>query len=209
MLFPDSNPDKDPKEDPEEDHADYPADGGDGDDQPSDDDGDDADTDDEDDEPFEDEEEEHLATADSSVVPIVDPVPPAGDTEAFETDDFAPTPRSPQTIISFSQTHLRRAQKTTRLKPPTSASIDRPFHHSTILLLDREATYAREAWAWSKDRSAIIEAHVRTLEAHVATLIALSSSLQTQLTTSLGHIEILKARDPEPQEGPAEASSSC
>nr|GEY97187.1 hypothetical protein [Tanacetum cinerariifolium] len=49
----DSDPDKDPEEDPEEDHADYPADGGDG-DEPSGDD-DDDDTDDEDDEPFEDE----------------------------------------------------------------------------------------------------------------------------------------------------------
>nr|GEW79115.1 hypothetical protein [Tanacetum cinerariifolium] len=58
--------DEDPKEDPEEDHTDYPADGGDGDDEPSDD-----DTDDEDEEPTEDEdddkEEEHLAPADSFV----------------------------------------------------------------------------------------------------------------------------------------------
>ncbi|GJU84187.1 hypothetical protein Tco_1291733 [Tanacetum coccineum] len=65
------------------------------DDEPSDDD------DDEDEEPFEDEdddeeEEEHLALADSSVVPVVDPVPSAGDTEAFETDESAPIPRSPQ-----------------------------------------------------------------------------------------------------------------
>ncbi|GKF80094.1 hypothetical protein Tco_0235662, partial [Tanacetum coccineum] len=29
-------------------------------------------------------------------VPVVDHVPSAGDTEAFETDKFAPTPRSPQ-----------------------------------------------------------------------------------------------------------------
>ncbi|GJR53104.1 hypothetical protein Tco_1403625 [Tanacetum coccineum] len=91
-----SDSDEDPKEDPEEDHADYPADGGDGDDEPSDD--DDDDTDDEDEEPFEDEdddeeEEEHLALADSSAVPIVDPIPLTGDTEAFETDESTPTPR--------------------------------------------------------------------------------------------------------------------
>ncbi|GJS82293.1 hypothetical protein Tco_0748834 [Tanacetum coccineum] len=95
----DSDPDKDPEEDPEEDHADYPADGGDGDDDPYDDDDDDDDTDDEDEEPFEDEgndeEEEHLALADSSAVPIVDHVPLAGDTEEFETDESAPTHRSP------------------------------------------------------------------------------------------------------------------
>ncbi|GJS84733.1 hypothetical protein Tco_0751274 [Tanacetum coccineum] len=85
---------------------------------------------------------------------------------------------------------------------------DRPDNRCTTMLLDREAMYAREAWAGSEDRSAAIEAHVRTLEAHVATLITQTLSLQTQLTTSLGHIEILEARDPEPKEGPAEAGSS-
>ncbi|GJT91962.1 hypothetical protein Tco_1080807 [Tanacetum coccineum] len=68
----------------------YPANGGDGDDEPFDDD-DDDDIDDEDEEPFEDkdddEEEEHLAPTDSSAIPVVDPVPLAGDTEAFETDE--------------------------------------------------------------------------------------------------------------------------
>ncbi|GJW12189.1 hypothetical protein Tco_1578016 [Tanacetum coccineum] len=95
----DSDPDENPEEDPEEDHADYPADEGDDDDESSDDDDDDDDTDDEDEEPFEDEdddeEEEHLTLTDSSVVPVVDPIPSAGDTEAFETDESAPTPRSP------------------------------------------------------------------------------------------------------------------
>ncbi|GKE32815.1 hypothetical protein Tco_1452137, partial [Tanacetum coccineum] len=94
------------RKDPEEDHADYPADGGDDDDEPSDDDHDDDDTDDEDEKPFEDEnydeeEDEHLALADSSTVPVVDHVPSAGDTEAFETDESAPTPRSPQTMVPF------------------------------------------------------------------------------------------------------------
>ncbi|GKD38226.1 hypothetical protein Tco_1258433 [Tanacetum coccineum] len=88
----DSDPDEDPEEDPEEDHTD----GGDGDDEPLYDDDDDDDTDDEDEEPFEDEdddeeEEEHLAPTDSSAVPAVDPVPFARDTEAFETDESAPT----------------------------------------------------------------------------------------------------------------------
>nr|GFA21720.1 hypothetical protein [Tanacetum cinerariifolium] len=50
--------------------------------------------------------------------------------------------------------------------------------------------------AGTKDRSASIAAHVRILEAYVATLIAQTSSLQTQLTTALGCIEILEARDP-------------
>ncbi|GJZ80513.1 hypothetical protein Tco_0645507 [Tanacetum coccineum] len=86
-LSPGYIPDSDPEEDSEEEHADYPADGWDDDDEPSDDDDDDDDddTDDEDEEPFEDEgddeeEEEHLAPADSSAIPVVDPVPSAGDT---------------------------------------------------------------------------------------------------------------------------------
>ncbi|GKC91821.1 hypothetical protein Tco_1152470 [Tanacetum coccineum] len=82
--------DKDPEEDPSEEHV------------PEDDD-DDDDTNDEDEEPTEDEEEEeHPAPADSSVVPVVDPVPLAGDTEAFKTDESTPTPRSPQTRVPFS-----------------------------------------------------------------------------------------------------------
>ncbi|GJS40954.1 hypothetical protein Tco_0565997 [Tanacetum coccineum] len=122
-YVPDSDPEEDPEEDSEE-HADYPADGGDGDDEPS---GDDSDDDDE--EPFEDEEddeeeEEHLAPADSSVIPVVDPVPSAGDTEAFETDESAPTPRPPQIRIPFAQTRLRRARKTVRPEPPMSASME-------------------------------------------------------------------------------------
>ncbi|GJR59968.1 hypothetical protein Tco_1502130 [Tanacetum coccineum] len=79
----------------EKEHADYNFDGGDDDDEPSDDD----DTDDEDD----DKKEEHLALADSSAIPVVDPVPLAGDTEAFETDE---------------------ARKTVRLEPPMSPSVE-------------------------------------------------------------------------------------
>ncbi|GKF23171.1 hypothetical protein Tco_0075493, partial [Tanacetum coccineum] len=81
---------------------DYPADGGDDDDDPSDDDDDDDDTGDEDEEPFEEEEddeeeddeeeEEHLTPADSPIVHVIDPIPSAEDTEAFKTDEAAPTP---------------------------------------------------------------------------------------------------------------------
>ncbi|GJU53881.1 hypothetical protein Tco_1227595 [Tanacetum coccineum] len=340
-------------EDSEEEHTDYPADGGDGDDEPSGDDTDDDDADDDDEEPFEDEEddeeeEEHLAPTDSPVIPVVGPVPSARDTEAFETDETAPTPRPPQIRIPFAQTRLRRAQKTVRPEPPMAASMeariaehaatptpplpvaplpvplpsplttsptdagaplgyrvagirmraadaspplslpptsprtdipeaempprkraclttpapgyeigessaagaarqpgptpavdtwdeiveammeiapttfldgDRPGVTELVLTretttpphrlaIDREVVYARIAWTSSEERSAAIEAHVRTLEAQVATLIAQTTSLQTQLTTALGRIATLEARDPEPQDGPAEAGSS-
>ncbi|GJW24431.1 hypothetical protein Tco_0038242 [Tanacetum coccineum] len=71
----DSDPlEEDPKEDPEEDPAEYPVDGG-------DDDNDDDDDDDEDDDDEEnEEEEEHLASADSTALPAIDPVPSAEDT---------------------------------------------------------------------------------------------------------------------------------
>ncbi|GKE61473.1 hypothetical protein Tco_1511840, partial [Tanacetum coccineum] len=125
IYYPDEpeDDDEDPEEDPEEDHTDYHADGEDGDDDPSEDDDDDDDIDDEDEEPTK-EEEEHLALSEPSAVPVVDPVPSARDTEAFETDESAPTPRSPQIRVPFSQTRLRRARKTVRLEPPMSASME-------------------------------------------------------------------------------------
>nr|GEY50110.1 hypothetical protein [Tanacetum cinerariifolium] len=94
VASPDYVVDSDLEEDPKDDQADYLADGGDGDDDPSDDD-DDDDTDDDDLEegPFEDEEddeeeeEEHLSLADPFVVPIVDHVLPARNTEELEADE--------------------------------------------------------------------------------------------------------------------------
>ncbi|GJU44740.1 hypothetical protein Tco_1202006 [Tanacetum coccineum] len=82
--------DEDPEGDPSEEH------------EPEDDD-DDDDTNDENEEPTE-EENEPPAPTDSSVVHVVDPVSSAGDTEAFETDESAHIPRSPQTRVLFSQT---------------------------------------------------------------------------------------------------------
>nr|GFB32629.1 hypothetical protein [Tanacetum cinerariifolium] len=76
---------------------------------------------------------------------------------------------------------------------------DRPDHHRTAMLMDREAMYSREAWAFSMNRSSAMAAHVRTLETQVAALITQTTSLKTQLTTALGRIEVLEARDPEPQ----------
>nr|GEZ75321.1 hypothetical protein [Tanacetum cinerariifolium] len=124
---PDYVADFDSEEDPEDDQADYLANGGDGDDEPSDDDDDDTDDEDPKEEPFEDEEddeeeEEHLAPTDSYVVPIVDPVLLAGDTEALEVDEPTHAPGSP-IIIPLSQTHLRKARKTVRPEPPMSASM--------------------------------------------------------------------------------------
>ncbi|GKE73063.1 hypothetical protein Tco_1535104 [Tanacetum coccineum] len=119
-LSPGYVPDSDPEEDSEEEHADYPADGGDGDDEPSGDDTDDDDADDDDEDP--------------SVIPAVDPVPSAGDTEAFETDESAPTPRPPQIRIPFAQTRLRRARKSVRPEPPMSASMEaRIAEHTAVL----------------------------------------------------------------------------
>ncbi|GJX57466.1 hypothetical protein Tco_0287363 [Tanacetum coccineum] len=99
--------------------VDYPADGGDGDDDDSSDD-DEVEEEASKEEEVEEEEDEHLAPADS----VVDHVPSFEETEPFETDESAPTPRSPQTIIPFSQTRLRRARKTVRLEPPMSPSME-------------------------------------------------------------------------------------
>nr|GEV03752.1 putative reverse transcriptase domain-containing protein [Tanacetum cinerariifolium] len=172
--------DEDPEEVLEDDHADYPVDAGDGNDEPLDDD-DDDDIDDKDEEPFEDDEEEHLAPADSSVVPIVDPVGefPAG---------AARQPRPTKSGLRLCMTKQ------------TSYGITDTWDEIVDTLMEIALT--------TLEGSAAIAAHVRTLEAQVDALIAQTLSLQTQLTTALGLIKILEARDPEPQEGPAEAGSS-
>ncbi|GJZ11756.1 hypothetical protein Tco_0546515 [Tanacetum coccineum] len=105
----DSDLEEDPKEDPKEDHADYPADGGDGDNEPSDD--DDDDTNDEDEEPFkdedDDEEEDNLAPADFVIAPTVDFVPSSEETEPFETDESTATPPSPPTHRTTARISIR------------------------------------------------------------------------------------------------------
>ncbi|GKD14635.1 putative reverse transcriptase domain-containing protein, partial [Tanacetum coccineum] len=109
--------DSDPEEDSEDGPVDYPADGGDGDD-------DEEEEEASEEEEAQEEEEEHLAPADSVVAPVVDHVPYSEETEPFETDESAPTPRPPQTIVPFSQTRLRRARKTAILEPPMSPSME-------------------------------------------------------------------------------------
>nr|GEU56013.1 putative reverse transcriptase domain-containing protein [Tanacetum cinerariifolium] len=64
------------------------------------------DDDDEEEEEEEDKVEEHIALADSTTLPAIDPVPSAEETEPFETDESSatpPPPRSPQTRVPFSQ----------------------------------------------------------------------------------------------------------
>nr|GEV73133.1 hypothetical protein [Tanacetum cinerariifolium] len=83
---------EDLEEDPEDDQAEYPADGGDGDNEPfDDDDNDDTDDEDPEEEPFEEdneeEEEEHSALDDSFVVPIGDLVLSAEEAEALKADE--------------------------------------------------------------------------------------------------------------------------
>ncbi|GJT17483.1 putative reverse transcriptase domain-containing protein, partial [Tanacetum coccineum] len=117
----DSDPEEDPEKDSEDGPIDYPGNGGDGDDDDS------SNDDEEEDEASEEEEaeeEEHLAPGDSIVAPVVDHVPSSEETEPFETNESAPTPRSPQTIVLFFQTRLRRARKTVRLEPPMSPSME-------------------------------------------------------------------------------------
>ncbi|GKD83077.1 hypothetical protein Tco_1349916 [Tanacetum coccineum] len=116
--------DSDPEEDSEDGPVDYPADGGDDDDDDSSDDDEEEKEASEEEEVEEENEEEHLALADFVVAPVVDHVPSSEETELFETDESAPTPRSPQTIVPFSQTRLRKARKTVRLEPPMSPSME-------------------------------------------------------------------------------------
>ncbi|GKB58665.1 hypothetical protein Tco_0914851 [Tanacetum coccineum] len=86
---------------------------------------------------------------------------------------------------------------------------DRHYFNAMAVAFEIEAMYARRAWAGYKDRSAVIEAHVRALETQVTTLIAQTSSLQTQLTTALGCIHTLEAREPAHTDDPEDVDSSA
>ncbi|GJR48643.1 hypothetical protein Tco_1316746 [Tanacetum coccineum] len=114
--------DSDPEEDPEEHQKEDLADGGDNanDDSSNDNDDNEEQEASEDD----DEEEEHLALADSFAIPVVDPVSLAEDTEAFETDESAPTPPPPPTY-----------RTTSRMSVRTQAPIQFPFKAEVARLL--------------------------------------------------------------------------
>ncbi|GJS62367.1 hypothetical protein Tco_0657151 [Tanacetum coccineum] len=126
----DSDPGEDLEEDPAEYHADRGEDEEEEDESSEDDDEEEeeeeASKDNEEEEAFKDEEEEHLALADSTL-PAIDSVPLIEETRPFETDESAatpPPPRSPQTIVPFSQIGLRRVRKTVRPQPPMEASTE-------------------------------------------------------------------------------------
>nr|GEX11658.1 reverse transcriptase domain-containing protein [Tanacetum cinerariifolium] len=150
----------DSKKDPDED----PVDVGDDDD---DEDDHDYDNDDDDDE---DEEEEHLASADSTTLPVVDLVPSAEDTEAFKTNESAPTPT--HTSLTY-----------------VEASLDESSNNAAArkaeLLMSREVQT-------HETHIQIQNARIRSLETLVMTLMAQTLSLQTQMTAALGRIHTLK-----------------
>nr|GEX88907.1 hypothetical protein [Tanacetum cinerariifolium] len=118
-----SDDEEDPKQNPEEDPANYPADGG-----------DEEEEEEEASEEEEDEEKEHLALTDSTL-PAIDPVPSAKETESFKTDESAatpPPPRSPQTMVPFPDTRLRRARIFIRPHTPPSPSAEARIAKYTI-----------------------------------------------------------------------------
>nr|GEW90520.1 putative reverse transcriptase domain-containing protein [Tanacetum cinerariifolium] len=118
--------------------------------------------------------------------------------------DMTVRQRTDEFEIRFEETQDDRALLRARVSTLFRDRLD----HRRTAALDREAMYARETWVGFEDRSPAISAHVRTLEVQVAALIAKTLSLQTQLTTSLGRIEILEARDTDPREGLAEAGNN-
>ncbi|GJU20315.1 putative reverse transcriptase domain-containing protein [Tanacetum coccineum] len=136
----DSDPEEDPKDVLKEDPDDVDESFGD-------------DADDEDEEEASEEEDddeddkEHLALADSSAVPIDDPVPSAKNTEAFETDESAPTPPSPRprkARISIPSVSLLVPSPPLPLpSPPTYTSltyVDAPLGYRATMIQSRVAS---------------------------------------------------------------------
>ncbi|GJU80070.1 reverse transcriptase domain-containing protein [Tanacetum coccineum] len=164
----DSDLEEDIEDDLEEDTTNYPDDGGD--EESFEDDADDKDEEEaSEDKDDDEEEEEHLALADSSVVPVDDPIPSDEDTKAFEIDESAPTPPSPRhrrarifvvalpsspppsplTLLSSlllqinSPPLLVPSSPLPLPSPPTHTSltyVDAPLGHSTAMILSGAAS---------------------------------------------------------------------
>ncbi|GJV48938.1 hypothetical protein Tco_1439150 [Tanacetum coccineum] len=117
--------DEDPEEDPSEEHE-------------PEDDNDDDDINDEDEEPTEDEEEEeHPTLTNSFVVPVVDLVPSAGDTEAFETNKVRETVRLEPPMSAPMEARI--AKHVVAPIPPTSPAYDQaPLGHRAAMIHMRD-----------------------------------------------------------------------
>ncbi|GJR49687.1 hypothetical protein Tco_1400208 [Tanacetum coccineum] len=166
----------DPEEDPEED----PDDGGyDDDDESSNDDDDDNEEQDASEDDNE-EEEEHPDVADSSAVPVDDPVPSVEVTEAFETDESAPThvpsPRRRTTRIFV------------RPQTPMSAAIEAlmswfEVKESSAAAVTRQAGHALTG---SVDYGFIdtVDASIRATESRAMTAMGVVNEKVTDLATT-------------------------
>nr|GEV17001.1 putative reverse transcriptase domain-containing protein [Tanacetum cinerariifolium] len=198
-------------------------------DYPSDDDND-NDTDDEDPKegPFEneedDEEEEHLAPVDSSAIPIVDPTfrpePPMSASIEACIARHAALP-SPPLLVPFLPLPLPSPLTTS----PTDIGAPLGYKASGIRMRALLPSNSRKNDILEADmlpqKRACLTTPAPGFEIEESFAAELDTTVrqrtdgfeirfeETQLTTSLRCIEILEARDPEPQEGPAEAGSSC
>nr|GEY27889.1 putative reverse transcriptase domain-containing protein [Tanacetum cinerariifolium] len=253
--------DSDLEEDLEEDPKKNLVDEGHDDDDESSDDNDDDDEEEEQEASEDDDKEEevHPALADSSDVPINNPVPSAWDTKAFETDESAPTPvpsprhrtariyipspplplpSPPTTSPIYAEAPLGYRAAGIRLRPaspsthhpseipsppmllPSTSLIDDTLEAD--MLLQKRARFTapafgfevRESLAAAAARQLILDvsimdatpvclvsgkkrdARIGSLETLVTTLVAQTLSPQTQLTTALGRIQTLDAREP-------------
>ncbi|GKE35400.1 hypothetical protein Tco_1454722, partial [Tanacetum coccineum] len=130
--------DEDPKEDPEEDPANYPADDEEEEDSSED---DDDEKEKEASEEDEDEEEEHLAPADSTTLPAIDPVPSAKKIEQFEIDNSAATPPPPP--CTYASSPIPPSPPPSPLSPLSSLLPRIPSPPLILPPLHTSPTYAR------------------------------------------------------------------
>ncbi|GKC65672.1 hypothetical protein Tco_1098270 [Tanacetum coccineum] len=183
----------------------------------------------------------------SSAVPVVDPVPSARDTKAFETDESAlhTSPKSPSdyctTLPDLTPTDIPEAEMPPRkrayfttpalrveVEEISAAGAARQLGPTLKVDLRRDRVGRRTLRSSRCDSrmhktTRLFESPSQhTIQRQecsyrgpcqdtrgTGSLTAQTSSLQTQLTTTLGRIETLEARDLEPHDEPAEAGSSC
>ncbi|GJX20401.1 hypothetical protein Tco_0223078 [Tanacetum coccineum] len=115
----------------------------------------------------EDKEEEHLALADSALLPAIDPVPLAEETKPFETDESAATPPPPpHTIVPSSMTRHHRARIFVRPYTPPSPSTEALIPETDILKTEmptwKKACFTTPAFRFEVGESSTAAAGVMT-----------------------------------------------
>ncbi|GJT89724.1 hypothetical protein Tco_1078569 [Tanacetum coccineum] len=171
----------------------------------------------------EDEEKEHLALADSVILPAIDPVFLAKEAKPFETDESTATPPPPPQTLS--QTDIPEVEMPPQKRVSFNDTLDAGIRASESRVMtaveevnervtDLATTQGQDAHELYEPNA--IESCIRTLEAQLGQRANSHDRMEWQrqdtgdlVTKAFGHIYALKARDRAHPDDLKDTGSSC